>query len=332
MDEQRLKYLIEQFTGNVIKRAEYEELMDYLRKEQPQSALFESMDAEWKKTERIFSAELQEQALYSKILSDPRFKQRQNKSTAFRPFLHIPVAASILLICIAGFFMLKRDSKPVTEPLRFKERRVSAGAKLKLMLPDGTRVWINSASKFKFPETFSDTSREVYLEGEAYFDVAHDAGKPFIIHTGDISTRVLGTAFNLSAYDTKKVTVTVTRGRVRVSDGQRRLAELVRNKQLRYNRDTRKAELNIVDAGDFASWINGELILNNVSMEEAAEKISRWYDVDFSFSSSKIKRCRFSVTFLNGEKLSKVLQVISELNGFKYRIEKRKVILSGKGC
>ena len=103
-----------------------------------------------------------------------------------------------------------------------------------ILLPDSTQVWLNAGSTLDYPEHFDETTREVTLTGEAYFDVKHAAEHPFIIHTGQIQTTVLGTAFNINAYtDRSNIQVSVSRGKVKVSRGDQLIATLVKGQEVK---------------------------------------------------------------------------------------------------
>lgn len=330
MEKNRLNYLVSRYIQNAINRAEYVELMDYIQNEENDNLMKEIMDENWLTASNQVGDDKISRGAYERIIKDERFRDSSKKIKRIKDFRWLSLAASVLLICIMGLFVFRDNVQP--KKVHIKVVAVPAGSRAKVTLPDGTLVWLNSESKLQYPSAFDEKSRSVSLSGEAYFDVAHDIKRPFIVHAGKTRTEVLGTAFNITAYRAEDFVVAVAQGKVRVSDQQRCLAELIPNKQLRYNSVTGKAMREEVDAKELMSWVDGELRLDNVTMGEAAEKISRWYNVEFAFANAGVRRCRFSVAFLDNEKLTKVLDVICQLNGLKYTIKSRKVFISGKGC
>lgn len=156
---------------------------------------------------------------------------------------------------------------------------------LALVLDDGTNVWLNAASSIRFPETFQGTTRQVLLEGEAYFEVTHNAHKPFVVKKGDMQVQVLGTHFNVSAYnDEPSIKVTLLEGLVNVKSGQseqlikpRQQALIDKNKNLpiRLNKG--------VDVDEVIAWQQDKFIFKNQDIHEIMRQVARWYNVDIKF-------------------------------------------------
>jgi ferric-dicitrate binding protein FerR (iron transport regulator) len=155
------------------------------------------------------------------------------------------------------------------------------------------------------------------LRGEAYFDVAHDASKPFIIHTGNVITQVLGTAFNVKAYGSSELDVTVSHGKVSVGLKNRQLGVLTANRGLSYNSRKNLTRQYYTNAAK-VRWMYGDLIFDNTNIEEAAKTLERWYNIKITVSDPKVKACRFTASFLNHENIDQVLKVLSELTQFTY--------------
>jgi transmembrane sensor len=252
----------------------------------------------------------------------------QKRSPWFR---RISVAATLLFSLSAGlyFFNNKTEtSKTVAGPTPTKEHRL-------IRLPDGSTVIVNAGSTLNYPSSFDDTpNREVYLDGQAYFDVKPNAAKPFIIHTGKVSTTVLGTAFNIEAWpEARNVTVTVTRGKVRVEDRDKKVLGIITpDQQIIYDNENSDAVQNSVKATDFVAWKDGDLLLENVTLAEATELLAIRYHVDIEISESLVRTKRFTTTFLQKESLDKILETICEFTGASYTFDKERgqVTLSSK--
>ncbi len=211
---------------------------------------------------------------------------------------------------------------------------VPLNQKRAITLNDGSRVWLNAGSELKYPKTFNGKIREVYLLGEAYFDVRHDAGKPFIIHTGTVLTTVLGTAFNIKEDKNKHtIQVTVTRGKVSVANGNKLLGVIIPNQQISFN--TLKAEVvqTTVNANAVVAWQQSDLHFDDVSFGDAIKQLEQHFNVKISFSNSKLKDCRFTGTSLNSEELDKILNVMCAFNNAIYQIRPDgSIVIDGPGC
>jgi len=204
----------------------------------------------------------------------------------------------------------------------------------KITLPDGSEVWANASSELKYPAIFNGKTREVYLSGEAYFDIAHDASKPFIIHTGTITTTVLGTAFNIKEDKAgQTIKVTVTRGKVRVDNGTKQLGILTPNQQISFNVLNSVATQTEVDASEAIAWQQKDMHFDDISFAEAAAQLEQRFHVTIHFSNDTIRKCRFTGTALEGEKLEKILKVICAFNNATYQTKADgSIIIDGTGC
>ena len=153
------------------------------------------------------------------------------------------------------------------------------------------------------------------------------------MHTGKIKTTVLGTAFNINAYDkSRDVVVTVTRGKVMVQDETKTLGILVPNQQVVVNKMQMKSQVIPVLAKSAIEWQEKDLFFDEVTMEEAAHKLSTYFNVKISFANDASKDCRFTGTFLRGERLEEILKVITSFNHIEYQKKAGEIVLSGKGC
>jgi ferric-dicitrate binding protein FerR (iron transport regulator) len=242
--------------------------------------------------------------------------------------------AAILMIVATSWWLwyghsthttINRPETSVQTPLVQEEKKF-------IHLPDGSTVLLNKNSHLDYPDVFGNR-REVSLTGEAYFDIQHDATKPFIVHIGKVNVTVLGTAFNVRADEAGKVVVTVTRGRVRVADSTRILGVLVPNEQITVNTVTASFAQTQVNAATVIAWKKQYLVLDNISLEEAAVLIGDKYHVNIILSNEKMKSCRISATFLNNESLEQVLTVVSGVVNATYTLQPNdQVILKGEGC
>jgi len=212
--------------------------------------------------------------------------------------------------------------------------KVSSTQKKEVVLPDGSTVRINSASQITYPPQFKSAIREVYLAGEAYFDIKHDASRPFIIHTGKVVTTVLGTAFNIKEDKVNHtVVVTVTRGKVSVANGTRSLGVITPNQQITFNTLNNKRVQNDIDAEKVIAWQENYIHFNDVTFAEAAAQLQRRFKVKIIFTNGKIKNCQFTGTALKQEKLDNILKVICAFNKATYQTKADgTIVIDGPGC
>lgn len=210
------------------------------------------------------------------------------------------------------------------------ERSNPAGQKSNLVLPDGTRIKLNAESSIRLEQALSGKVREVYLTGEAFFDVAHDSTRPFVIHTGEVSTTVLGTAFNVRAYPKEDLTVAVESGKVAVGENGQAPVLLDADDLLKidvYNKDIllkRDADITAQMA-----WRSGILVYQNALLSEIVRDIERWYGIEVEWSNSAGDQGRYDGHFDN-KSLENVLQGLCYLSEMKYEIKGKKVVLSKK--
>lgn len=249
----------------------------------------------------------------------------------------LAAAATIALITISA--ILFRNT--VSQQGRKKEHMASlsnAGPNSNhqwFKLSDGTSVQLNDRSHLSYPQSFAGKSvREVSLQGEAYFDVKHDSGHPFIIHAGNVRITVLGTAFNVKAYSPgESVVVTVSSGKVKVEDTEKTLAFLTSNQQLSWkavaDRQTGPVRVNAEKA---VAWKKQDLIMDDITMEEAAMLISQRFGVEVVFEGEAIKKCRFTAAFLNRNSLEQVLAVLEDITGGHLSLNSGIVTIDGPAC
>jgi transmembrane sensor len=211
---------------------------------------------------------------------------------------------------------------------------VPSNKKQQISLADGSKVWINASAQLKYPKVFNNKVREVYLSGEAYFDIKHDASKPFIVHTGDVVTTVLGTAFNINAdKNSNTIIVTVTRGKVSVIAGKHLLGFVIPNQQITYNTLNNQHTQTTVNADEVIAWQQGDLQFDDITFEEAAKQLRQRFNVNVSFTNEKVKNCRFSGTALKGKNIDQVLKVICAFNNASYtHLPDGSILIDGKGC
>jgi ferric-dicitrate binding protein FerR (iron transport regulator) len=255
--------------------------------------------------------------------------ETDRKIAPLRPWLlRITAAAAIIGICGFGFLFLRHKAgiKPDALYATHKQK-----PNLFLVLPDGSRVILSYGSKLSYASSFAGLAkREVYLIGEAFFDIKHDNLKPFIVHAGKVETTVLGTAFDVRAMPgDKTITVTVTRGKVKVSDNNRLLGIIIPNQQITFNRQRSVSIQNTVDARTCTIWTaQGDLYFENVTFGEAAKVLEERFKVKILFTDQLVQSKRFTSTFDKSASLDHALKSICEFNDASYSYDKEKTTIT----
>lgn len=267
------------------------------------------------------------------------------------------MAATFLgIIAITAWFLFPfRTTTTATVNPRNEASEISThnGSKSNIVLPDGSKVWLNAGSKIIYDKDFDETIREVKLTGEAYFDVVHNPQKPFIIHTRAMDIKVLGTEFNVKSYPDEQTTETsLIRGSIEVTLNDKRAGKIILkpNEKLVVNNqpsvDTQSVQkekktvksVPIISLGTLnyfsldstileTSWVNNRLVFEDESFEEIARKMSRWYGVMFYFKDEDIKNMRFTGNF-SDETIEEALNAMQITADFRYTIEDKNVTIT----
>jgi transmembrane sensor len=256
------------------------------------------------------------------------------------------VAAAILALIVSSYFLVQSSKGSVTNKLALSEVTAKPGAKIYLLLPDGSKVWLNSESRLEYKSSFKDTVREVTLEGEAFFDVVKNKNCPFIVHTSDIDVRVLGTAFNVKSYPKESlIEATLIRGLIEVTNkkdpaspkiilhpheklvfnkeqGSFENPESKQNPELALHKPFLITPLpkNVADTAVVeTSWIYNKLLFDGESLRENAAKMERWYNVKIHFRDDKVGRTPIRYP-LSNETIEEALKALQYIEPFHYKI------------
>ncbi len=220
---------------------------------------------------------------------------------------------------------------------KMNEVVIPFGKKSQLILEDGTKVWLNAGSRMAFPTKFNGKKREVFLEGEAYFEVAHNLRKPFVVNTDEIAIKVLGTRFNLSAYKTDKLTETVLlEGKVTVSELSvlgflKSETILSPNQKASYNRNNRSISIiNVTDADLAIAWTEGWFKFSQQSLNDVLNKLERYYNVQFVFDSKFPTTDLISGKLDLKESVESVMIALTDVADIQYRINGNKINIEKK--
>lgn len=202
--------------------------------------------------------------------------------------------------------------------------RIPRGMSRRLVLPDGSRVWLNAESSLSYPGSFGGRERrEVTLQGEAYFEVAPDSLHPFVVETAALQTQVLGTSFNVRAYSPEDTRVTLLRGSVKVSDRHRGELLLRPGEGTDSSLDRKTVE----DAEDCRAWTDGRFAFDDAPLVEIMRELGRWYNVDIVFTDREVMQERLHFRADRRDSLEQVLELLNCLRKVRARIEDGRVVV-----
>ncbi len=336
MSNHSFKYLFHQFFNKKATPQESAEFLSLLKRDEYNEELKVLLDKFWEETTSFPNLnENNAEKIFSKIMAAGAANDsRKNKMIRNLTWWKAAAAVLIVISFSALFYRpgLQTRSRLVKET---KNIKISKPDRRFINLPDGSSVALNENSGIEFGEKFIvNGKREVYLKGEAYFDIVHDSLHPFIVHTGKLQTTVLGTAFNINASSmTGTVIVTVTRGKVKVGDKTRTFNVIDPDEQMVFSRNLGRHFKKPVDVGPIVAWKNEDIYFDDVTISNVASQLQERFNVSIIFSNKVIRDCRFSATFLKTQSLEQILNVIAEFNHIKYQYkDENTILLDGTGC
>lgn len=207
--------------------------------------------------------------------------------------------------------------------IAYNEIEIPQGTEFQLKLSDGTKIYLNSVSRVRYPVAFSKNERRIELEGEAFLEVVKDSTRPFVVKTKYVNVQVLGTKFNISAYeDDSRVMTTLVEGAVRVSSEESGVEAVLKpSEQLVYDKEGKTAEVKKVDVKYYTAWRDGWFRFEDVSLEELMKVVMRWYNMEVVYVDPQVKEFRFGCNFNRMSPIETLIKVFEE-NG-KIKIERK---------
>lgn len=247
---------------------------------------------------------------------------------------YVAAAAIMLIVATATTFVLleKGFDKHWSGNIQIAQTYFTTSDRIRerVTLPDGSTVLLNGGTTLRIRKAeYDQTRREVWLdEGEAFFEVAKNPKKPFIVHTPRLATEVKGTSFNVKAYpDLPTVEVSVRTGRVEISTDQKTIGILVPGRQLVYYKATSQHIESDVPPHDIAAWCEGRLVFRNAGVEELSLRMKQTYGVQLVVAGNSMDGKHISASFAEGTSLVNLMETISLLHGLHYTIQGNQVII-----
>ncbi|SDF55708.1 FecR family protein [Mucilaginibacter pineti] len=338
--ENRNKHLIRKYINKNCTPQEMEELQKLMSLPEVQHLFEEVLSETWTSLEPENDIDqphldLQLNKFYNKLNNQEIDSQRQGKSAFIRVLYQRRYLsyAAIWAVFVIGFFTYRfwSSSKPVAEPrVAMREMVNPYGRRSKIILPDSSEVFLGAGSKLTVPEVFTGNLREISLQGEAFFQVTKNPKKPFIIHTGTVQTKVLGTSFKIEAFKGQPLVVAVVTGKVRVDNytgkSHSSLAVLTPGQKVTYNHGQAFAGKAVID--DVRSWKDGRQVFNDQTLKNITDVLERWYNVHVQYQNSKKSGERISVILQADRPFNNIMNVLSATGHFKYAVKGNTVIIN----
>lgn len=262
---------------------------------------------------------------------------RKNKRTNSFSFDWYKVAAVITVLFTVGYLFYsinlniisKNQSVVATNDIHYITKKNNKGVKSQIILPDGTKVYLNSESALIYPDQFTQSKREVVLSGEAYFDVAHDTLNPFSVKAKNTITTALGTSFNVQAFEDENIKVALVSGKVRVTSGDEDMSNYILNpgEKVVLNLNNEKAFVTNFNVLSETGWKDGLLTFSNSSFTEFKIIIERWFGVEVEVNGKPQSQWNIDGQFDN-ESLEEILKSVRYTHDVNFEINGKKIKIS----
>lgn len=322
MTEQDFNQLLHRFERGLCSREEQRKLEEWLDNMNEEGALFKS------------AAEKQSMkaSLHDSVFEKAGIARRKGRSVILSAWMK--VAAAVLMLVLASYALTKVGFVE-NDPINIAVESQRQEGIRKILLSDGSIIWLKGDSKLSYPERFEGSERVVFLAGEALFEVSKDPSRPFLIHTGDLTTRVLGTSFNIkSTSDHTEVYVLTGKVSVSLTETNEKI-ELLPNEKVRYSHASKRLhrEDEVIENKSLSEYIKGteyNMHFHDTKVSEIANRIEQKFSVDVSIKGD-IQSCVITAD-LTDQSLNHTLDMISEALNATYEIDGDQVVLRGNGC
>ncbi|SMD46161.1 FecR family protein [Aquiflexum balticum DSM 16537] len=290
--------------------------------------------------EIIPTAEIRDEVL-AKILKESNsiekkisedFQKKQSLVNWIREIGQIYKVAAVLVIAMLFYLpnmLNKNEASEASASSRVPwiEKSTSHGEKLSITLPDGSRVWLNSGSRLKFPDKFSETERFMSISGEAYFEVKKDSLRPFRVESEGFVTTALGTSFNINTKNNALLKISLLTGKVTVDRNQDSdKITLIPGQEFQFDKAGNEKRVKSFNLERAIAWKEGRIIFENASLPEVVQTLEEWYGVKFSLVNAEKVKWKFSGEYQN-QILDNILNSISYIEKFEYEINGKNVKL-----
>ena len=318
-----LKNTAQNFFKDRYSRHEYFSICNEFEKEIENKPFVEELETQWNEVDTSDASGFNTKLSWNKIISQIGTSRVSKSPSTVWYFIQKAAAILFLPLLIASLFFYFQANNRTGENA-WAEIKCPIGTRTEFQLPDGSSGFLNSNSELKYPVNF-ENGRDVYLTGEAFFNVVKNKKSKFTVTTGKLKVEVLGTSFNIMGYkDQPNEEITLKTGKLKVlSKSNKQLSILSPDQQFVLNKEQNQFQKRDVNTLNYTSWISGKLIIQNERFEDVAMKLSRWYNVDIEIEDQKLKDFKYYATFEN-EPLDEVLRLIAITAPIQYHEDIRK--------
>jgi transmembrane sensor len=306
-------------------------IADWLKESAENPALLQEIASTWQLTRKTPDFYKPEEEIFWKKLTERIENKRLRKVSFARYYKWTAAAAVLIFIFVSGLWLGNRSLNHRSESAAYAEVVVPPGSRTQTILPDGSRVWLNSGATLRYPAKFGENTREVDASGECYFEVARDKKRRFVVHYTGLSVQVFGTTFNISENaGTNETVVSLLEGNVQVVDhDEQLLASLLPGEQLIFS----EGKSRVCEAKNIAaltSWINNTLVFDDQPIQDVISYLQGWYGIKIQ-TDPDILQSKHRYTFkVKTESLREVLDMIAVITPITYKIEGENVLISYK--
>lgn len=330
MNETLIQELFRKYQSQSLSPQEEELFWELLRNPRYQQQVDVLMRQLWRDTEHFENAPLTAagKKRIASVLARIEVPERRLARRRF-PTFWVAAASFFLLLGLAIFYRAALYTKPVPAELpRIVEIKTNFGEKKKITLPDGSLIYLNAGSVLRYADSYNKQNREVSLMGEAFFEVAADKARPFVVQSQNLKTYVLGTSFNVRAFgDDQNFYVALITGSVRVDHGSSS-SLLKPGEKIRFNTLTEESTVSPIDKKDYwGLWRKEVLAFNGQRFAEVVKMMEKWYGVQIRVHNKALLNRRFTGEFKDLP-INKVLDMLSKSSSFSYRIEKNQIYIN----
>jgi len=289
-----------------------------------------SLDNQLQQLWNVFLPEDRNVKSFHEISTNLKTILRPEKQRSIGYYFWRGVAAVLLPILFVALTYLFHEQRSI-ESFKNQEYMVytNKGEKATVTLPDGSKVTINAGTTLKYPSVFISGDIEVEVIGEAFFNVAHDAKRSFVVNAGQVSVRVFGTRFNVKSYQNDdQIEVSLEEGSVEVNLDQQATIRMTPDEQIVFDKRTLQISKHKVNTEHYVGWKEGKFYFRNTSFEEIVKQLERTFNVHIFINSEKLKKTNFTGDFVRGENLEQILHVMTVDKRMSYQIEENRIYIS----
>jgi transmembrane sensor len=330
--EERIKYLFRQYLNNTCTKKEFDEFFSYINEASHNELIRELIKKAYEETGQSNSSLTYVDERGALVIPEPAWNEQRVTNVQPRKkkrvFIAIAVPVVVLLAGV-GWFLKGPFQKQSGAMKPALDKKITGRSEYKYMLlPDSTQVWLNAASTLEYPHQFAAGKREVFLTGEACFDVKHADKQPFLIHTGKVTTLVLGTAFNIKAYPGREnIIVSVSRGKVRVNYDEKEVATLTPGQQVKVSNSNKPVVQKKIALTETAPWQQGNLVYDDETINDIIADLERIYDVTIRVQNETLASERISTSFKREIGIEHALQVLCKLTDTRLKLENNMYVI-----